>query len=705
MTDTTPEQQALIDQALANQIKNYKDLDKFMKKMGLTMQTSEKEYKKTVDTMKKLQDGIVELQEEYKNAATDAERLSIEKKIIAKNEAKKEEYYAARKESFQKASMASTGAVIKGFVTAFGNATRSALSGGDALSVSAGFMESGIDTANAGIQAGSSVMKDFSHSMVGADGNVTKMGRGVSVVATALGSLSGAISELAKQGIGFMLKETNMVLDGFREMSSVGAIYVGGMQEMISVSQSAGLTMGQFTKAVASNRQAFANAGLSVSEGSKRMAKAIQAGGESARNGMFALGMSMEDQADATAQTMALMAGPTGKLTASNAEVSRQTEEYAKNLKIVSDITGEDAKTKQAEIQKENDNLFMKQKLNSMDEAHRIKFNEMLQNMNSDQRQALAEQMKYGSVISTNLAAAQATSPGIMKANKEFYQAVKDGSESGQKARDIQMSNAAQIKKDAASQTSLSIATGETAEGMSKIIGTYWDTAAQFSEKATKASENAANSAQAHGKAVKASAGGTTAVDLMAANQNFAMGMQQIAVDNLPAFSKALTQTINDIGAAVTKVAGMTISTTTGVMGWLSSHKTTIMNTALVAGGAALTATTIGAGAGALMMETGGIGLMSQMSGGGFADGGISSGPTSGYAQKLHGTEAIVPMKGDKLDTTSKGYAEVTKRMDNQGTDPALIKSSIESTMLLKRLVDLNERILSISEKTLHAVA
>lgn len=687
---------------------SYDKLSKGMSKLGLTISKTEKEFSDTIDSMKKLQDEIEDLEKKFEAASSDEDRRNITKDIAAKKQLKEEEYNAAKKVAQQKAIGAAQTAVVKGFVTAFSDATKKAMSGGSALEISAGFMESGIDASNNAVQAGTGVMESFGKSMEGTTGKTAAMGTAVVIASKVIGGLSSAISDLAKQGISFMMHETNLMLGSFIAMSNVGAIYVGGMKEMVDVSLSAGMTIDQFTKAIVANKDEFAKAGLSVGDGSKRMAAAMKAGGESARNGMFALGMTMEDQADATAKTMALMAGPSGRLISSNAEISKQTEEYAQNLKIVSDITGEDAKAKQAEIQKENDTLFMKQKLNAMEPAQRIKFNEMLQNMNGVQRQALAEQMKYGSVISTNLAAAQATSPGIMQANRDFYKAVLDGSMSGEKARDIQMRNADQIKKDSASQTSLSIATGQTAEGMSKVIGSYWDTAAEFSENATKASQDAAKTAQAHGKAVSATVGGTSAVDLMAANQNFAIGMQQIAADNLPAFSKALTQTITDIQGAVKAVAGATVSATTGVMDFISAHKTTLINTALVAGGAALTSTVIGAGFGAEMMAVGGAGLASQAMSSGFADGGISSGPVSGYAQKLHGNELIVPLKGNELDKNSKGYDELSKRTNTSPsvtTDPELTSSSIESAKLLRRLVELNERILSINEKTLHAVA
>lgn len=691
--------------------KNFSKLQKALEKMGITLSKTESEFQSTVDSMKDMQNEIDKLEKQYKESTNAAEKRGIKEAIGLKEREKQEDYNTLANIARGKALLAMTTAVTVGIVNSFAKAAGSALSGGDALSISAGFMESGIDTANSGIQAAAGQAGKFGSTMEGSKGKTAIFGTAVAIGAQAVGVLSGTISELAKQGIGFMLKQTNLMIDSFKEMNSVGAIYTGGMKEMVDVSLSAGMTIDQFTKAVAANRTEFAAAGLSVGEGSKRMAAAMKAGGDSARNGMFALGMTMEDQADATAKTMALMAGPTGRLTSSNAEVSRQTEEYARNLKIVSDITGEDAKAKQDKIRQENDTLFMKQKLNSMDEKQRVNFNNMLSFMNDDQRRALTEQMKYGSVISTDLAAAQAISPGMMKANREFYDAYKDGSASAQKGRDIQINSAEQIKKDAASQTSLAISTGETAEGMSKVLGHYWDTSVEYSQNGARAAEEAAKLSQEHGKAVSAAVGGSSAVDLMAANQDFAKGMQQIAADNLPAFSKALVTTIDDVGKAVKAISGGAASVASHALG---------MAAGAVIGGAI--GTFIEPGGGTMLGAKLGATLGSS-----FADGGIARGSDSGHPATLHGTELIVPMKGNALDTNSTGYEDLIKTVsaNKPATSSAAGSSSShlneakktnnqldeltglseETAKLLKRLVDLNERILNVNEKTFHAVA
>jgi hypothetical protein len=189
--------------------------------------------------------------------------------------------------------------------------------------------------------------------------------------------------------------------------------------------------------------------------------------------------------------------------------------------------------------------------------------------------------------------------------------------------------------------------------------------------------------------------------------------MQQIAADNLPAFSKALVTTIDDVGKAVKAISGGAAAAAPHALG--------------IAGGA-IVGGILGSflGPGGTMI---GASIGSSIGGSMFADGGIARGPDSGHPATLHGTELIVPMKGNTLDTNSTGYADLIKAVSankpaaastaSAGSSSAhlneakktndqldeLSNSSEETAKLLRRLVELNERILSINEKTFHAVA
>ena len=316
-----------------------------------------------------------------------------------------------------------SGAVVKGFANSMTSAAKQALSGGDALSTASAFMTANIDAANGASQAGSKALGSFGEAAMAGGGKMKLVGLAAQGAGAALSFLSNTVSELAKAGIGFMIQQTQKNITAFQGMAAAGALYSGGMDQMMNVAAQGGMTLEQMSKAVGANTEAFAAAGVGVGEGSRKMAAAMQAGGKSARDSMFALGMSMEDQAGAYAQTMALMAGPSGQLKASNAEVAQQTQEYAGNLKLISDITGKDAKARMEKLRQDNDTLAFNSILNGMDEKERLRTQAAMAAMSDQDQRAFREQKIYGSVISKDLAIEQSTNSGIAKSRQAFLDA------------------------------------------------------------------------------------------------------------------------------------------------------------------------------------------------------------------------------------------------------------------------------------------
>lgn len=435
---------------------------------------------------------------------------------------------------------------------------KSAMSSSDALSLAAEIMKAGWDVANTATQAGATGLKDFGKEAAGAGGAIGAMGKTASVVGAGVSILGDAVSGLAKSGIDFLLAKTKVLLTDFSKMSSAGAIYTGGLMSMVSTANSAGLTLDQFSKIVSANKDNLSGLGIGVAEASKRLAGAMKAGGESARNGMFALGMSMEEQGEAFANTMRIMAGPSGQLKSSNAEVAAQTQEYAKNLKVISSITGEDVKTKQDAIRKSNDTLFMKQKIDAMEPAQRAKFIEMQATMNEEDMRALTEKMKYGAVVSTDLAVAGSLSAGVTKKWEAQYNAVRDGSASMEKGAQIQAEAQAEIQRNVKDQTAVSIATGDAAVSGSLVLSKQWDQTSKYSADSVDAAKKAAKKQMDAGKGGK-----DMAANLMSAQQKFAVGIEGIAVNHLPKFASALTTTLDTMKT--------TIDLGLNMAGWLAT--------------------------------------------------------------------------------------------------------------------------------------
>jgi hypothetical protein len=491
------------------------------------------------------------------NKTTDATKKA--ELIKAKSELEWANARAQSEKIFKDSMGQLTGVAIAGAITAYTGAAKKALAGGSGLEVAAGFMTAGIDTANAATQAGAGALSQFGAATAGAGGKLKYVGMAASVAGAGLSFLGKEISELAKAGIGFMLSQTTKLIAGFDSMSASGAIYAGGMTEMISTANGAGLTLEQFSKAVGENRDKLASMGLGVGEASKRMAGAMKAGGAEAQRQMFALGMSAEESAGAYATVMQRLAGPTQKLRASNEEVAAATMKYVTDLKTLQSITGEDVKSKQDKIRQENDTLAFQQELAKMDPKKAADLQAAMDNMTEGQRKALRERMIYGAVISKDVAIGMATNEGIRKNHEMTYQAAVDGSLNASKMQDIQSRTNAEITKNALDNVGLARGQSEAAQAGAKENLEQMKYSGKFTAEALEAARKAAEDTKKNG--------GGGAADLKQINQDFAREMEQIAATHLPAFATAIKATISEVGKSVKELAGYSVEAGTSLGG------------------------------------------------------------------------------------------------------------------------------------------
>ena len=422
------------------------------------------------------------------------------------------------------------GMVTAGAAKAFSSLAHAALGSGDAFSTTGALLSIGVDTVNTAAQA-------ISKGVGAAATDIPVLGAAAAGAAVALSVVAQGLADLAKAGISMMVREAGKFVTEFQQMSAVGAVYEGGLKNMISTAISAGMTLDQFSKVVVSNKEAITDMGLGVTEGSKRLSKAMHDAGTPFRDSLFALGMTMEDQGAMFAQTMSIMAGPGKQLQASNAEVAAQTMDYAKNLKIISGITGEDIKSKQEAIRKEGDTLFMNQKIAAMEPKEREKFQAMLLTMNADQRRALTEKMKYGTIVSQDLAVSAATNSGIAKLYDDQYKAAVIDKKGGATGIALQKKHRDEIAAQAKLQTALGLSTSESVVAAAKVINDAWQGSAAYTDKAVAAQIKAVEAQLAAGKT-----GGKKGneVSLMSDQQKLLLETQKIAAASLGKFTEAV---------------------------------------------------------------------------------------------------------------------------------------------------------------------
>jgi len=495
------------------------------------------ELAKELDT---LRDQINKTSDQDKKAALIAQKADLER-LNAQNKAN---------EVMKDSALKFAGGMVTGVSKAFANASRAALAGGDSFEMAGAMMNAGVDLVNTANQGGANALKSFGAATAGAGGKVGRFGIAASIAGEALSAVSNGLSELAKAGIGFMISQTKSLINSFNSMAGSGAVFAGGMMGMIRTAQTAGMTLEQFSKAVTSNTDALTKTGLGLTEASKRMAGAMQAGGRAARDGMFALGMSMEEQAGAYADTMALLAGPSGQLKSSNQAVAQETQEYAKNLKLISSITGQDAKAKMDKLRQDNDTLAFNSYLNGLSEKERLRTQEAMAMMSQEDQRAFREKVLYGDVISKDLAASRAVNTAIAKNQDEQYAASQRHALTAKFVADGYQRNAQDML---AQSNELGKSIGLAREGVGAEVSQTTNAVTQYAQRFRNAEEAARVMEEQQRKA--AAGQGGAEITLQAQQQEAALKMQALAVENLGLFSTALQQAYEAAMASVEALA------------------------------------------------------------------------------------------------------------------------------------------------------
>lgn len=181
------------------------------------------------------------------------------------------------------------------------------------------------------------------------------VGVGLTALGTGVELLAPKLTELAEKGIETLNTEVEKTKKGFRDISSTGAYFTNGMEEMRVTAGQAGLDIMSLGEIARGRGDDLAKLGLGVNEGIKRFA-GINA---EIKNGKLALqfralGMDTKAYGEAAIEAAGIL-NEAGRLAGmDNAQVAQFTMEYVKNLKILSNLTGEDAKKKMEKARKDS---------------------------------------------------------------------------------------------------------------------------------------------------------------------------------------------------------------------------------------------------------------------------------------------------------------------------------------------------------------
>jgi hypothetical protein len=446
-----------------------------------------------------------------------------------------------------------------------------------------------------------------------------------------------ALSAAAKIANDVLAKELAKTAESMKNFAAMGASFAGGLTELRNISGASGLNLQAFTNVVKSSRESIMGMGLTVGEAAQRIGSSMQSAstmtgrsGKTLRDEMLSMGYSYEEQGIVMSQYMANMKSSGNLEKMSREEIAAGTRKYAADLKVLSDITGEDAKKKMEEARKESMRASL---MANMSDNEREKFMQAYASVPKSMQQSVLEYFASGGTAVTNAGGAlmRATNKEFDKTLQAMYSGVKDQNVTASQLQDQTLNNVKSIGEEqrrlnkaggAAAAADTAVILAKAGGAVAEYSNMANDAAARFygdTDKSRAAAENMA------GTQDEATQGFAKATD---AAMKFSVAVENIATKALPKYSDMLSTALQGMVEAFRKVG-------------IDIPKTEAEIAAEKKAAAEKSPGVIDLGNG---VEVEGQNVAA-------AGGAVLSGPQSGYKPNLtmHGTEAIVPLENNKI--------------------------------------------------------
>ena len=220
-----------------------------------------------------------------------------------------------------------------------------------------------------------------------------------------------------------LAKELAKTEKAFNATNAAGAVFATGMQGMREASVSAGLTLQQFSNVISKQSSDLAFSGMGVAEGARKVGqvgKIFDANGGYIRKQLQRLGFGFEEQAELTATVMANIRR-TGQ-SFDTATLARETQKYAENLRLISALTGEDAKAKIQQVQEQNNIAAFQAELAKMGPTQAAQINSAMATMTELEKKNFRDRVVFnGAVINQEGAMKEASNRVAAEQGKEIY--------------------------------------------------------------------------------------------------------------------------------------------------------------------------------------------------------------------------------------------------------------------------------------------
>lgn len=479
-------------------------------------------------------------------------------------------------------------------------------------------------------------------------------------------------TELLKFKTEILSKEVEKSYESFRQATTAGVLFAGGLTELRKTSSMAGLTQDQFTKVIADNSEILSQSGLTMTTAARavgnvtsQFSRQIGTSGKTLRNEMLSLGYTIEEQTALTIDIISDLKRAGSRAT--NAEVAAATAEYAKNLKLISNITGEDARKRiaQAKAATEDYNfmsMLMQQAKDQNDPGLVKRVQASLSLMTADQQRFVKQAYVLGGVVPdvaaniTGLAEpAIATAAAIKRGGKTIESIVTPFARFGDEFQKggnrslmaIGMANAATDEFADIQRIS-----SETLMNTMKLNSTTLAKGIDSTNEATATNDDFTGAIN----------------NSVVALQSMKIGIQEMLTGPMKQFANDVPEILSDFRDKLIElglISGQTSQDKKIISGLPKTPQGEMYSKALT--GKTLDGKKVDFGE--QFNSTVAIGGSNPFAGLiGKAKGGISSGPLSGYSELLHGTEAVVPLPDNRSIPVSLDSSSLTNSLERNNT-------------------------------------
>lgn len=257
---------------------------------------------------------------------------------------------------------------------------------------------------------------------------VKALGIALELIGKLVGAQADAAAELAKKTNDYLTNELKKTEDSFKAVANSGVVLAGGMTELRQLAAVAGLDVSMLARAVTQAREDLNFMGLGAGQAARRLAGVSNAiMGSELEIQLRNLGLAPEQMLEVSAMVMANQKAAGDQRILSDREVARLTGIYARDLKVLSDLTGQDAKKAMERARLES---LRAEAMGKLTVQQRENLTQVLSATDPKLHTAILQQVISGQVTDLNTLVASQQAPAIMDFIRSASDLVKNATDS-----------------------------------------------------------------------------------------------------------------------------------------------------------------------------------------------------------------------------------------------------------------------------------